>query len=401
MKYQSCSPTELLCSKIHPSPANKRAGKTNEIESLAESIRNQGLLQYPIVRPHPANEGEYEMVAGERRLRACCMLGDTIPVIIRNLTDARAHEITVTENLQREDPSPMEESAGVCMLLNDGKTYEEVADCLGKPVSWVARRAKLSNLSDKFLNALGDPEDKTGVSKLSASHLELIARFEKSIQDSFFDQSGWDEWNTAEQLSLKDLKEELDGFLRKLSTVPWKLTDKELLPEAGACSECQKRTSCQTSLFDQLEERGKVVDQCIDSSCWAKKMQLFIEKKEAALRESNPDLVKVSNSYSADFIPEEHPLRENVVTPHFFSECKKSDPDAKQALVIDGAGAGSVKWVRTYGGMPGSSMAHRGSQPKTKTLAERREALDKRRNVRIIDKIITLICKEIAARILS
>ncbi|MCW6048485.1 ParB/RepB/Spo0J family partition protein, partial [Enterobacter hormaechei subsp. xiangfangensis] len=94
------------------------------------SIREKGLLQPLVVRPK--GEG-YELVAGERRLRAAEMAGlKEIPVIIRDLTDQEAMEVALVENLQREDLTPLEEARGYQALLGLGLTQEEVAKRVGK-----------------------------------------------------------------------------------------------------------------------------------------------------------------------------------------------------------------------------------------------------------------------------
>jgi len=380
----------IKCSLIHPSPVNTRSKRLVNIDTLAESIKAQGLLQFPLLRPHPEIEGEFELVFGERRWRACSSIMESMPVIIRDLTDAEAHDITFAENLQREDNTPLEESAMVNVLLNDGKTYEEIADRHGKTIQWVARRARLANLSDKFIKVLADPE--SGFDRWSGAHLELVARFDKHVQDLFFDEQCPTENHIRDfsNLSLKNLKEELDKYLLKLSAAPWKLSDGDLIPEAGSCNECQKRTACQLSLFDQLEEKGKVVDQCIDRECWSKKLSSFILKKAASLRETNPDLILINNSYSYEgLLPADHVLKNSAIPQWSTSECKKSDTGARQALIIDGPGAGSTKWVR---GNSGNSSNSPNGGPKP--LEERREALEKRRRVKIIDTILGLLIKE-------
>src|SRR5215831_10215987 len=80
-----------------------------ELEALAQSIREKGILQPLLVRPLAAEEADFELVAGERRWRAAQRVGlHEVPVVIRRITDSEALEITLVENLQREDLSPLE-----------------------------------------------------------------------------------------------------------------------------------------------------------------------------------------------------------------------------------------------------------------------------------------------------
>lgn len=102
-----------------------------KLKELAESIRNHGILEPLLVRKLP--DGTFELVAGERRLRASIMLGLTeVPVIVRELSNEAAMEIAIVENLQREDLNPWEETNGILRLLSIkvNKTVEEITALL-------------------------------------------------------------------------------------------------------------------------------------------------------------------------------------------------------------------------------------------------------------------------------
>ena len=122
------------------------------LEALAESIREKGVLQPLLVR----RVGEaYEVVAGERRLRAAAMAGlKEVPARVLDLTDREALELALVENLQREDLSPVEEARGYQALLEMGLTQEEVARRVGKARSTVANALRLLQLPPEALEAL-------------------------------------------------------------------------------------------------------------------------------------------------------------------------------------------------------------------------------------------------------
>jgi len=134
-----------------------RAGKLNprkdfradELEELAESIRQKGLVQPIIVRPEPAGDG-YEIVAGERRWRAAQRAGlHQVPVIVRALDDREALELAIIENVQRADLNALEEAAGYRELIERfGYTQDALAEVIGKSRSHLANTLRLLKLPE-------------------------------------------------------------------------------------------------------------------------------------------------------------------------------------------------------------------------------------------------------------
>ncbi|HIJ61613.1 MAG TPA: ParB/RepB/Spo0J family partition protein [Rhodospirillaceae bacterium] len=120
------------------------------IEDLVESVREKGILQPILVRPHPEDSSSFEIIAGERRWRAAqaASLHD-VPVIVRDLSDREALEVALVENLQRQDLSPLEEAEGYHRLMDDfSHTQEELAKTVGKSRSHVANMMRLLNLPE-------------------------------------------------------------------------------------------------------------------------------------------------------------------------------------------------------------------------------------------------------------
>ena len=141
--------------EIEPDPGQPR--KTFDDETLAElsaSIAEHGLLQPIAVRPKPS--GGYLIVAGERRWRASRMAGLTeVPVIVKDVTDEQAMELALGENLQREDPDPVEEAAGIRELMTRcDLTQEQAARKLGKSRSALANSLRLLSLPETVLELL-------------------------------------------------------------------------------------------------------------------------------------------------------------------------------------------------------------------------------------------------------
>lgn len=279
---------EVPLTHIRPSPHQNRIFSDEpdeELRRLAESIQAQGVISPVILRPvNDDDKHTHELVAGERRVRASGLAGEsTVPAIVRELDDEEAAQITVLENLEREDLSPMEEAAGVQTLLRVHKDdIDAVADRLGRPRSWVARRARLLNLSGKWRNAAEDPD--SVISRWQSVHLEVIARLPVVEQDHVYDAN---RFYLPAKPTVRRLEELVDGSLRKLSSVPWDPDDEDLLPDRPACSSCPHRTSVCPTLFEELED-GE--DRCTEPSCWHRKQEQAVE---AAMATASDEVVLV------------------------------------------------------------------------------------------------------------
>ena len=145
---------------ISLSPTNPRKSFPEAgLQDLATSIRAKGVLQPVLLRPHPqqgAGPGKYELVAGERRVRAAGIAGlAVVPAIIRVLDDRSVLEIQVVENEQREDVTPLEKCEGYARLIDVHKaTVEQIATKVGKSVSTIRSILKLRALPEKARAAL-------------------------------------------------------------------------------------------------------------------------------------------------------------------------------------------------------------------------------------------------------
>lgn len=149
--------THLPLKDIRPNPYQPRKSfEPGALEELAESIRENGVLQ-PIIVRQSAVKG-YEIVAGERRHRASQMAGlEMIPAIIRVMDEEMMIKYAVLENLQREDLTPLEEADAYQMMMERlGLTQEKVADALGKSRSHVANHLRLRSLPDEVKKLLND-----------------------------------------------------------------------------------------------------------------------------------------------------------------------------------------------------------------------------------------------------
>ena len=139
--------TLVEINKIKPSPYQpRREFDERKLKELASSIKSHGLLQPVVIRVRP--DGAYELIAGERRLRASALAGlDEIPAIMENVSDKDASTFALIENLQREDLNPLEEASGYYRLQEEfGLTQDNLAKMVGKSRSSVANSIRLLGL---------------------------------------------------------------------------------------------------------------------------------------------------------------------------------------------------------------------------------------------------------------
>ncbi len=140
---------ELPLGRIEPNPRQPRKRfPAEQIEALAESIRAQGVIHPLVVRPHPEAPQRYQLVAGERRLRAVRLLGwQWAPALVREVPDEQLLETALVENLQREELTPIEEATAYRTLLDQyGYTQDTLAGQVGKDRSTIANLVRLLSL---------------------------------------------------------------------------------------------------------------------------------------------------------------------------------------------------------------------------------------------------------------
>ena len=143
--------------KVRPNPDQPRQDfSQKELEELASSISEKGVIQPIIVRIDPKDKNLYQIIAGERRWRASQIaLVHDIPIIIREMDDTEVLEVAIIENVQRSDLNPVEEALGFRQLMDSyGHTQEKLAKALGKSRSHIANILRLLSLPDDVLAML-------------------------------------------------------------------------------------------------------------------------------------------------------------------------------------------------------------------------------------------------------
>lgn len=351
-------PQELALEKLSESKLNPRkAFIESEIAEIAESAAAlingtpRGILEPLIVRPrHDATREVYEIVAGAKRFRAAKRASlPSVPVRVMEMSDREVLEAMLIENLQRSDPHPLEEANGYQRLLSMDKSYtaDTIAEKVGKDRSYVYKRMQLTHLIEplqgKFLEA-----------KINIGHALQLCRLQESDQIAAAKEGlfGYG----REVVSVERLRDwiERNVFLQ-LAGVPWDKADATLVPKAGACASCPKRTAANNVLFDDV---GSKQDRCLDRACFRSKQAAFIQVSIAHAGEKGVALVKVAKGWQE--LQKKHGA--GVLVDGQYQEAVKSKcakPEA--AIVVAGEDVGrKFQICRTRGcKQHGYSSAHR------------------------------------------
>ena len=200
---------------IEPGPFQPRKSMNRDrLEELAASMRSRGVLQPLLLRVHPGNPGQFQIIAGERRWRAAQLAGlHEVPALVRDFTDSDAMAAGLVENLQRQDLDPIEEAEGFVRLIEEfGLTQDELSNAVGKSRPHIANQMRLLSLPDSvqslvregLLSAgharalVGHPEPevlarKVVAGKLSVRQTEALAQEKKAPKKKRRDEQGGDQ----------------------------------------------------------------------------------------------------------------------------------------------------------------------------------------------------------------
>lgn len=379
---------------IVPSPHNPRTIRENDpaVAELAESIKAHGLLQPVVCRTVEGSADAFELLAGRRRFEAHKLIGaEDILAIVRDLDDQAAIEVTVLENLQREDLSPLEEARGVRELAASGRSYREIADRIGKTPAWCARRAVLCDLSPAAVAEFEKPSGK--LRETTIQHLELFARLPAEVQERWLAEAH-SAWMWAPR-NLREFQHRIAAETRKLRGCAWDAADATLYPEAGACETCMKRSSRQPELWGDDADPKKLAknERCLDGACYMEKLRRQTARRMDELKAEHPNMIRVIGEIRAGDDAAWDVAREQgesgALREYQYKPAQKGTKGAVPALVVCGAGAGAVKWVipeKASTNNRGRKVDAAGNV-KPLSLAEKRKGLECRRQAWVIGHV--------------
>jgi len=342
-------PQEVPLSLLTPSNTNPRQHfNEDDLNELAETIRKSGVYQAILARP---KEQGLEIVFGERRYRASLLAGkETIPALVREMSDAEVLEAQLVENLQRRDVHPMEEAEGYKRLLSLAEptyTVEQIAAKVGKTPAYITTRLKLTDLCDEAAAAFY--QDHVGV-----GHALLLAKLppeqqKPALRACFKEVYNGGDKPTRVLLPVRNLQFWIaTNVLLILKDAPFNKRDTQLLPTAGSCADCPKRTGHNKLLFG--DDLGKQGDQCTDPTCYQAKVDAHVAKTIAA----KPELIQISTAYGAQqegssvlprnkytVIRDERPASKDEAKRPEYKECKYTT----EAIITEGSDVGTIHKV--------------------------------------------------------
>lgn len=271
-----------------PSLTNPRRRKGLDVDSIADlaaSIKMHTQLQAILVRPLPAHRLEdtahleprpiYEVVAGERRWRACVFGEMKVDMIVRQMSDAAVLEMQLVENVHREDLDDMEEAEGFDRMRTQlGFTAAQIADRLGpgKGKSYVLKSLKLCDLVPAAREAMYATEGKPAI--LSRSTGLLVARYRPEQQEEIVAYIASLAGPNGEPMQVREVQARLaNRYHLELAHAPFDIQSIDLVPAAGACTACPKRTTSQSEIF---EDALAGPDSCTDADCFAQKREAHV-----------------------------------------------------------------------------------------------------------------------------
>lgn len=338
---------DIALSRIQESKTNpRRQFDEAKLAELAENIRRHGVLQPVLVRALPDGEPDvYELVAGARRYRASKLAGrDTIPASVRELSDTQCLELQLIENLQRADVHELDEARGYAALMRmqpDTYTVETLAEKIGRSEKYVYARLRLTHLVEEAQQAFY-----TG--KLTVAHAFEIARLQPNDQRRALQECFPGHRNAAailkdgkaEAVTARQLREWIAREIHlDITNAPFDPQDETLLPSAGSCAKCPKRTGNNPLLFPEVREKSI----CTDRVCYRAKVEALVQLRVKPLESAGEKPLRISQ------VPSWQAKNRNsdvLCEGQYRKVQKKAEcPQTKPAVIIDGPDAGKLLHV--------------------------------------------------------
>jgi len=371
---------EIPLSLLNESKTNpRRAFDETSLKELADSIRSQGVLSPLLVRP--LTENGFEIVAGARRFRAAQMAEQsTVPVRIKQMSDAEVLEAQLVENLIRAEIHPMEEAEGFARLLaleEPKYSIEQIAAKVGKQPSFVASRLKMTDLTKPIVDAFYANE-------IGVGHALLLAKLPADQQQQALSACFKEVYNGGTNparilLPVRNLQFWIEtNVLLILKDAPFDKRDTRLVATVGSCADCPKRTGHNKLLFG--DDLGKQGDRCTDPRCFNAKLSAHVAKTVAA----KPSLLQISTAYGGQkegspvlprnkytAIREDKPQKKEDAQRPEFKVCSY----AADAIITEGSDIGTIHKVCANPDCP----IHHASKQRPATDAAFKAEQEKRR----------------------
>lgn len=384
---------QIAIGDIEMSPDNQRRTideKTDEFKAMVANVKAAGIIQPVHVRPHPKKKGKYELRAGERRFRAGRAAGiETIPALVAASDDKTAALITLTENQHRLDLGSIEEAKQIALTVDRfGGDVKAVAAQIGKDEKWVRLRVNVvGHLAKCWTDIFARLDKYPMFVTWSVTHLALIARLPEHIQVDLHNQlkGRWTPYfEKAWGCSVKDLEKLIGGSLHLLSKTTWALDDATLIPKAGSCTDCPKRSGHQPMLWFDSDAQAASGDQCLDGFCWLNKADAWLNRRAKELKDQYGGLTFIIKD-RGDYEERERLGKTfgSFVDNYAYKTVSKNTQGALPAMHINGAAAGQLTYIKLTATQSGSSGRGRKAGRVT-PMKERQAMLDAKRWAQVL-----------------
>lgn len=302
---------------------NKRSEMNKaQLEGMANTIKSAGILQAITVRLSNKKKDCYEIIFGNRRWKAAGIAGlKEVPCVIRDISDDLAQELIMIENIQREDEHPMDMCDGFLDLFKIYPDVHILAAKTGKDASFITRVMHLNKLIDSAKKAFREDS-------FSLDHALEIARLPTAQAQKEILQE-----QIERGFTLRELHREIErSYYLLLSKATFDTEDAALLPAAGKCSTCPKRTGSNELLFPDIKEH----DTCTDPKCYDAKVKALIAKEKKQWGHETP-LIQLSA------LPSWQPVPKDVLPSNQYSISKSTTgAGVRHGIIVLGENAGKI-----------------------------------------------------------
>lgn len=331
---------------LHREPFELEEGSLKE---LIDSIKRNGVLQPVLIRPSEKKD-VYYLVCGERRFKASQLAGlKEIPAFIRDVTEEQAFDLQIVENLQRKDVHPMKEAQAYKALMDanpEKNTVQELAHRFAKSPEFVAQRLSFNSLIDEM-------KKEFIAGKMQIGHAVVFSRLQENDQRECWvkckirigpSEGMYEPLNTVNAFISQNV-------IRDLGKACFNPFDDQLVPSAGSCQQCTKRTGGeQNLLFTDIKEK----DRCFDGSCFAGKTSITLINKIAEMKQDNPNLAIVGgHGNHVDSTIKKYMTKNSLRLLKVFTDyndAAKSDKGAIKALSVAGNNIGDIVYIKPING---------------------------------------------------
>lgn len=332
---------DIPLSELFESPWNPRQHYPEAaLAELAESMRASGFRRWLPLMVRPREEGGYEIGAGHRRRRAAEMAElAAAPCIVRRMSDVEFLDVLNFDNTGREDVHPLHEAAGwAAWMEKTGNGVNDIAVRIGQSREYVYQRLKYSALIELARNAFLDGD-------ITAGHAILIARLQPNDQKKALKFMAPESWAPERKKSVR----ELGAFIQRdihldMARATFDLTSESLLPQAGPCTVCLKRTlNAPDLIVDRVArvldlEEGEEIDECTDMSCFNTKVSAHLVQVQNRLAEEGYKAIKVSSAYGG--------AKKGLINRMQYTEVEPGSPESTAAIIADGYDVGKVIHIK-------------------------------------------------------